>query len=411
MIYKKITGKNLNSIEYESFLKSLSAEARNGIVNNEHIDKLLKYLLEDLDKVDHLGVFGRSLLRKMITNEFEKRARIITAIEKDPDILNTNFDNPVVIMTLPRTGSTFLHLVLSQDSTWKSPELWEMATVVPFIRDPLTKENKKTLKEQVKEFDFLKTLSDQGFGAAHNVTATDPEDILFLSGSEGVFLGIFFLFELPNYSNYLRNLSEETWIKIFQNIKNAYKVIGRYQNMEKRRFLLMNHITIGCNQIAFAKVFPDAQYITIHRDVSKVAQSITSLSLYFNKLYINPWADIKEYLARTYTERLTFEVKRMPSWRNNKLFQHDAKKNEKKKIIDINFEDLINNLIPTLKYIYEEVGLEFTEKSKKAIEKYIGEQKKHKYGSHKYPKLPIDKNYIRRVTKDYTRTYNVKIYD
>lgn len=73
--------------------------------------------------------------------------------EFQTDILKIPIHNPIFIFGLPRTGTTFLHRLLSLDPSSRAPLLWELTNGTPLV--PPTASKSEKLKCSHKRRDFV----------------------------------------------------------------------------------------------------------------------------------------------------------------------------------------------------------------------------------------------------------------
>ncbi|CAD5112455.1 unnamed protein product [Dimorphilus gyrociliatus] len=368
---------------------------------NDYIKKNLKLLLSNTEKA--YSTLGRLSLTKDIVKNVNRLSEYRSIIQTESEIFSQiSIVKPVFILTLPRTGSTFLHCLLSEDKRWKVPGKWELGKPYPYPLDPPSKENEETLAS-FKESNFLLSqfYGPQNIGIAHKLQPTDSEDILTYMRGDGIFSSQSFALDIPEYNACVENLSYNTWLKIFENFKDRLKMISRFQNLENRRFLLMFHMSPFCNISALLETFPDAQFIILHRDPIKIIPSITSLFQYTSRIHLKPFTDNTQYICDKLTDVYLKEIDKMFIWREDKRLK-------KNKIIDLQFSELVKNPKNVVKQLYRFLQIEYNQECDEAFENYIKFQNNHKYGVHKYMKMNLDKVKIRRRSKEYMRLYNIE---
>jgi len=83
--------------------------------------------LEVLENEARLTTLGRLVAQGMIAKSLTNRFLLDHKFEIDDRIRKEKVKPPVVILGLPRTGTTFLHGLLSQDRRmFRSPMHWEL---------------------------------------------------------------------------------------------------------------------------------------------------------------------------------------------------------------------------------------------------------------------------------------------
>lgn len=359
----------------------------------------IKIFLEDIMKSKQFSIVGKHTAARVIAHDINRIQEVWNLIETIPDVLDTNFSRPVFILSLPRTGTTFLHCLLSNDKRWKSPGLWESHQSLPIVY-PLVPVSEKKFNNFTNSVDLMNYRLGDNFVKNHNVSVTDPEDLGELLIGEGLWCYMAEVFNLPNYMEFYQNLSVEDFAQAYSNIKKRLQVICRYQNMESKRFLLMLHFGLNTNFDALLRVFPDAQFIMIHRDLNDVIRSATSLYSYLQIEYKRSKLENKQYICDGLIERYLKDIEKMKIWRNSENFKNC----NFKRIIDIKFQDLVKNPIQVVKDLYKDLNIDYNEICNKEFDHYIHSQKKHKYGQHKYQTVNIEGK-LSEKADEYHRNY------
>lgn len=390
----KITRFRLISLNYENFLNRLSIDCR-GQIKGTIAERALKILLKDLDNCLDLSVTGRFLLRENFLQTMENRCNLHRIVRRNSAIRDVPLENPVAILTLPRTGSTFFHCLLAKDKRWKTPELWEMLKIAPLPEDPLTLKNRRDMIDMQKKFRFFSSLYSKNFKIAHPTHARNPEDLRLIMSQQGIDPVIATMFNLPNYDQFLRNLTFNDWQEIYKHIKLYFQAIGYKQNLEKRRLLFMIHLNKYLNLEALKNVFPESKFITLHRDPVVSCQSWFSLLIS--------------------TTGVTYNYSRNP--RNLKhiidsIFNHfieGSKKLAEFKIdsnhIHIPFSELRLNPLNVIKQAYIKLNMDWTDELEKTILNFINNQTDHRCGVHKYTYMNVNLQNFAQNIRNYKEIF------
>ena len=88
-------------------------------------------LLSSLDTEAKLNVDGRVMHRQKVVDILCTRLHLESLVAKYPEIIDEEIENPIVIVGLPRTGSTVLLRMLAVDQRFYSNAYWETRYPVP----------------------------------------------------------------------------------------------------------------------------------------------------------------------------------------------------------------------------------------------------------------------------------------
>jgi hypothetical protein len=91
----------------------------------------LSILCEHLRTGKPMTAFGRMWLRADLLTRLENKLRIRAELSQHPEMLERSVREPIFVLGLPRTGTTFLHRLLDADPENHAPRIWEMNQPVP----------------------------------------------------------------------------------------------------------------------------------------------------------------------------------------------------------------------------------------------------------------------------------------
>ena len=85
----------------------------------------LDVLLASAEDESQLHVVGRWRLRTMLLGLLANRLKLREYVRRDPDVAQESIVAPVVVTGAPRSGTSILHQLLSQDPVHRAPRSWE----------------------------------------------------------------------------------------------------------------------------------------------------------------------------------------------------------------------------------------------------------------------------------------------
>jgi hypothetical protein len=86
----------------------------------------LEWLVASLERDAFLTPIGRMIARERILNSAKNRLDYIGDRKLHPEIAKERIVAPIVVVGMPRTGSTILHDILAQDPDSRAPLTWEV---------------------------------------------------------------------------------------------------------------------------------------------------------------------------------------------------------------------------------------------------------------------------------------------
>ena len=119
------------SLDEQSILATARANAGLDDFGDESFRAPLRVLLAALDTEAGLVDFGRAAQRSRIVDLLVNRLRAEEQFRLHPEILAEAIGAPLVIVGLPRTGTTLLHRTLAQDPRLYSVRWFECRYPAP----------------------------------------------------------------------------------------------------------------------------------------------------------------------------------------------------------------------------------------------------------------------------------------
>uniref|UniRef100_UPI001F564E16 sulfotransferase n=1 Tax=Sphingobium sp. Sx8-8 TaxID=2933617 RepID=UPI001F564E16 len=93
----------------------------------EGLDQLIASINADRDLPDQ----ARAAAGQRLTGLLEQRLRLYADRQTYPEIAAQRIERPLIVIGMPRSGTTFLHSLLAQDPASRSPLAWQLGQVSP----------------------------------------------------------------------------------------------------------------------------------------------------------------------------------------------------------------------------------------------------------------------------------------
>src|SRR6185295_14926741 len=91
----------------------------------------LSRLLEACHREAHLNMLGRIALKSDAVRTLENRLLMRRDRESNRQIPSQEIREPLFVVGLPRSGTTFLHMLLAADPDHRAPVTWEVRSPSP----------------------------------------------------------------------------------------------------------------------------------------------------------------------------------------------------------------------------------------------------------------------------------------
>lgn len=310
--------------------------------------------------------------------------RLLFKLKYESKINNIKIERPpVIIIGHWRSGTTYLHELLSQDSQFCFVTLWHTLLPDSFL-----------ILNPIKKFlaNFLPTKRPMD---EINVDIDGPYE-------EEAGIAVFSPWSFFHCLHFARN-AEEQYLKSihFEGLSDREKKQWRnkylkfmksvtYANNGKR--LLIKNPANTARISALLEIFPDANFIHIYRNPYKVYLSTIKMrNRVLDKLALqnSKKEDIEKQVVENYKRLM-------------KSFFEQKKLISKDKIVDIKYEDLVSSPLKQVKKIYKKLDLPGLDNALPEMEKYLERQKDYKTNVYK-----IDNKVLKQVQKEWDFTINM----
>jgi hypothetical protein len=348
----------------------------------QELDIRLKSYNEDAQ----LNFFGRYIIYESTLRLVANRLLSQRDFKAHPEILEQAVNRPLFVTGLPRTGTTLLHRLLSQDPAARIPLLWELMWPSP----PPIKAQRASDPRIQQTVDVLRQLRQVApvLSSIHGFEAEDPEECIWI---------------LEEAFSYLRGnvTSQVKWL-LQQDLTPNYRYYRKILQLLQWRtpgdhWILKTPFHLyGID--AILNVFPDACIVQTHRAPETVMASFCSLVASSHKLY-SDHVDLKDvgelsmYIWKIATKR-TMDIRAQA---------------DPARFYDVYYEDLMADPVGTCRQVYEYFGYDYSPAMEVAIKKWLNDNPQNKYGVHRYSleQFGLDKATVQREFKEYTDQYQI----
>ncbi|MEO1377007.1 MAG: sulfotransferase [Cyanobacteria bacterium J06635_10] len=328
--------------------------------------KPLDILIEDANSLTDISFTGKLLLKKDILNSLTNRLQLQRLWNKYPQILKRRIEKPLFIMSLPRTGTTFLLNLLSQNPDTRVPLQWEMLNPIPIegYNGSREKDPRIVLAEKYARqfYRFMPRVAK-----IHYMNPYGAGECRFLLQNSFVCKYYFTLLPLFTYNNWLDNCDARFAYKEY--LKQLQLLDFTHTN--KHWLLKAPTHTPFIREVL--EVLPDARLIQIHREpVEFVGSAISGVVTVRNCVLQNADANViaQEFLLELSRRMEQYlEARKAVGWH---------------RFCDISYNQLVSKPIETVQKIYAFFGLNFSSAAKNKMSAWLEENPQHKLGVHRY---------------------------
>jgi len=348
------------------------ARARAGLVDfgDESFREPLRRMLRGFETEAGLNENGRIAQRERTIGLLVNRLRVEDWLRRHPEVLDEEIHAPIVIAGLPRTGTTMLHRVISQDPGIFAARWYELRNPAPFPGSEFRKDDPRIPDAKAQVEAIL-----AGVPELASIHAWDPvgadEEIMLLEYT--------FLSTMPNSAAHLPEFG--SWVAK-QDQRPAYRYLERllkFLQWQKRaagqrgeRWVLKAPYHLNFVDVLF-EVFPDAVVVQTHRDPLETIPSISSMTYALWRLAADDPDPVEigrwwgGWFCRALQRCLTLRDARYPD-----------------RFIDVWYRDALRDPIAEVRRIYAFVGRELEAQAEARMRRWLRDNARDKRAPHEY---------------------------
>jgi hypothetical protein len=356
----------------------------------------LERLVDSVEREGNLNAAGQAMFDGQAIMFLTRRLEIEDWYNRHPEIDEEEIVAPLMVLGLPRTGSTALHCLLGEDPAVRVMRNWEgmMPCPPPELATYETDPRIATMDAMMRQRDFFTPRMKQMLPS----TATSPVEDQTTMGFDFTSQMFQAAFRVPSYAEWFNY--EADLVPTFEYVKRTLKLLQwRCGSPDggPARWRLKNP-TYALFVEALDTVFPDARYCMTHRDPANVIPSVADL--YFEMHKPNTDTPDKLWLGEITSSSFLLGMDRMMAFR-------DAGNDHR--FFDIHFAPFQKDPFPTMAKLYEFLGEPFTAEGEARMRAWRENTPRDKHGRHEYDAsdFGIDLDELRRRFSRYTERYAV----
>lgn len=379
------TARNGGLLDAETLIgKALLRAGRKSFSDPSFIEPL-KRLLHAYATEAELSYFGRYAAHFDMMRCLNNLLRLDVAEEEMPGILSRPIARPIFITGLPRSATTFLHTLLSQDPANAVPHCWQLIYPYP-SRSRLwqTDTRRARVAFQLQMFRWL----SPGVEDLHSLTAETPQECTDITAQ---------VFQSLRFDSTHRIPSYQSWLDGNGHL-NAFHFHRRFlQHLDAQspghRWVLKSPDHVFSLD-AIRAVYPDAQIVFLHRDPLSVVASCCKLV---------------ELLRRPFTRHIDrAEIGRQVS---NRLIESTqrmiAAAADPQQILHLHYADVVSAPMKAAASVYSHCGIELGGGAEERMQTWLSLPRERPSRSYDLAEFGLDTAHLRKRFAPYVETFGV----
>jgi Sulfotransferase family len=336
-----------------------------------------------------LNEIGMLAVEAQVRGNLANRLRVHEWHRTHPELAASPVEAPLILVGMPRSGTTALSHLLAADPDNRSLLAWEANESIPPPTRATYQDDPRFVAARAAP--SAVTLINPEFKAIHHDEPDDAMECTVVHAQHFQSLIYSTTFNLPGYDEWL--LASD-WDGAARYHRLVLQVLqsecpGRWQLKSPQYGLLLDSV--------FA-TYPDARMIVTHRDPVKIAASTFSLLRSLTGTFSD--VDHTEYIVHHWPDTLSALLDRAMDARDR--IGEDS-------FFDVAYADIVEDPVAVVGTIYERFGIAWNPEKEAYFRRFHAANPQHKYGTHTYSlaevgveRAPLDARFER-----YSQRYDV----
>ncbi len=319
--------------------------------------------LAEVDADPERTGLGRLTLFRDCVRYASNRLRIRDVLTRHPEILETEIAAPIIVVGLPRSGTTHLVNLMAADDRLRSLPLWESYEPVPDDNEPsLPDGTDPRYRRAEQEWEGMEAMLPY-LAAMHPMQPDHVHEELELQLPDFSSYQLEWVARVPGWRDHYLTHDQTPH---YRYLKTVLQILQWRRPKERWVLKSPQHL----EQLGpLLGVFPDATIVITHRDPVSVVQSAATMTAYAARMnYRTPEPD---YYLSYWTDRIRRLLR--ASRRDRHLVPPD-------RCHEVLFHEFMADDMATVDRIYDVAGLAMTDEARGQIEKYVADHPRDKEG-------------------------------
>jgi hypothetical protein len=334
---------------------------------------------------------GVAITKTEVLSVLRNRLELRDWLAREPSIGMEPIDRPILLMGLPRSGTTFMHHLFDHDPKLRLLRMWEtLRPCPPPAIDPVSVVARLEVARRNKE-DWQSDV--ENFDATHLLDPDGPDECTHLISQ--VFAMVGFL-NVMKVSSFFRWLCESAdFFKVYQHHKSVLQLL-QWKAPHRRWVLKYPNYVLSMKELS--NTYPDALFVVSHRDPVRTLASLCDLT--------------HQFRAPRYADNDRVKIGQEMWYFVQKHVDHllaFRRSDTKTRIHDVDYNGLVSDPVATVRSVYAAMDLELPSPVRERLADWTQRNPKGKRGTHTYrlEEYGLDRDRVEAGFAEYRRAFAI----
>jgi len=326
----------------------------------------LRLLVDSVDSASGVNPGGRDFVYGQLVDALWNRLRIVDYLKQRPEIRDQPVQRPLVILGLPRTGTSLASYLLDQDPQRRSLLTWEAEDSVPPSSPDTLRTDARCLKKKAELEVLAEGLKAANIPMVHWDEADGPTECVFVQNQD---------FKAYLWEAFMPSSAYADWL-LDTDMSSAYAYERSVLQLLQSRAPGTWSLKMPSHAVhieALLATFPDVRIIWAHRDPFKATASFLRLN-YLSRAVLGcavDTADVVSNVLRQLRAHITRPLKARERIGDDRFF-------------DLHYANLMRDPVGVMRSLYDWAGDDLTPSTEQAMLDWLQRNPQDRFGNAPY---------------------------
>jgi hypothetical protein len=373
-----------------------AAQLRTGLteLDSDSWREGLEILLAEAEHSPAVTPDGHQFLDAQYVDALSNRLRVHRYVQDHPEVLDEKIERPLVILGMPRTGTTVASYLLDQDPQRRSLLNWEAGDSVPPPTTATLRTDPRCLAKLEQQKKMAEMLVAAGQGMSHWEDADGPTECIFVHNQD---------FKALSWDAFSPTTVYSDWL-LECDMTSAYRYEKRVLQVLQSQAPGIWSLKMPSHAVhieALLATFPDVRMIWAHRDPYKATASLCSIEVDGHNMVTGGNCD-RLQIGRNSVKQMKAHVDR--SLRARARIGDD-------RFYDLHYANLLRDPIGEMRKLYQWAGDELTPDIEARMGRWLAANPQDRFGRRKYglDEYGLTKEALVPVFADYLAKFYIEM--
>jgi hypothetical protein len=326
----------------------------------------LHLLIDSVESTPGVNPGGRDYLYGQFIDALWNRLRIVDYLSHHPEVSAERVKRPLVILGLPRTGTSLASYLLDQDPQRRSLLTWEAEDSVPPSTHETLRTDPRCLKKKAELEILAEGLKAANIPMVHWDDADGPTECVFVQNQD---------FKAYLWEAFMPNSAYADWL-LETDMTGAYAYERSVLQLLQSRAPGTWSLKMPSHAVhieALLATFPDVRIVWAHRDPFRATASFLRLN-YLSRAVLGcevDTADVVSNVLRQLRAHITRPMKARERIGDDRFF-------------DLHYSALMRDPIGVMRSLYDWAGDELTASTEQSMLDWLERNPQDRFGVQPY---------------------------